>query len=423
MRKAIFATMGLLSLAAMPLEAQGGGHRRLGSRSAFASLDTMALADSSEMLPLDPRGKFDSLMVQMLVHLDSVHGRVVGRSNTRIHRWTGFPTLAHPTAGILVNGEEIEGLLSNLRSEKELGGLSREEIERRVPHVVQFAVAHEYAHLIQYALLPRDSVDARSATRVIECAADITGGAMHRGYVMLRFSDDATRRGALDATAHFAWLIGAPDWLDGTSHPEPHQRTACIQAGQNTSVVGANELLAWALTRAREITSSGIIAGRDVRPAVSVDESIVNFVKELASLATRGAEVMARDLRGPSLQVDTVFVLRRTMPGWRCMLHVRADASTARCEMSMFTDQAATEFERLALSVREALAAGPWKQHAADSTGVTLQSRPQRSDGFSLKLEGKERARIDVTLVHDVRRMAEQAPPRSRIVLLVTSTR
>src|SRR5439155_23679319 len=105
------------------------------------------LADSSEMRPLDPAAHLDSLMLDMWRFLDSAGTRTLGLAPSRIRKWNGFGSQAHPRLGILVDGDELDTLLTKVRRYKGMVGIAPDEIARRAEWAVRFLVSHEYGHL------------------------------------------------------------------------------------------------------------------------------------------------------------------------------------------------------------------------------------------------------------------------------------
>lgn len=416
---AVVAALTIVALAARDLDAQS--KRQFRSRAAFAKLDTMALMDSAEMRLLNPRERFDSLMIQMLDHLNVAYAPAVGLEPTRIRNWEGFSTQAHPVAGILVDRPEVDGLVKLLKDHKELAGVPNDEIERRVNHVVQFLVGHEYAHLVQYALLPRDSVESVNATRIIECAADIVGAALHQRYARARFGEGKLLEAALAATANFGWEIGAGNWLDGTSHPIREHRMQCIQVGQGTMIADAQELTAWSLSESRRITSVGSAVDRDKGVAVSRDSSMAAFLSELTTLASRGAAAML-DLQGPALPEPGMFILRKSLSTpWRCVLGVEEGRSTAICDVILFRNEAVSAYDRLVSSAAEVLDRNEWQR---DSASVLLAGTG-KLEGFTRRVDGRVRGRVEVSVSQNsvgAQSPMQQMPQQSRVVLKIVGS-
>ncbi len=414
----VVAALLIVALAANDLGAQS--KRQFRSRAAFAKLDTTALMDSAEMRPLNPRERFDSLMIQMLDHLNVEYAPGVGLEPARIRNWEGFSTQAHPVAGILVDRPEVDGLLKLLKDHKELAGVPNEEIERRVNHVVQFLVGHEYAHLVQYALLPRESVESVNATRIIECAADIVGAALHQRYARARFGDGKVLEAALAATANFGWEIGAGNWLDGTSHPIREHRMQCIQVGQGSKFTDAEELTGWSLSESRRITSAGSVVDRDKGVAVSRDSSMGTFLSELTTLAGRGAAAML-DLRGPALLGPGQFILRKSLPTpWRCVLQVEEGRSTATCDATMFSSEAVSAYDGL-VSAFGVLDRNAWQR---DSASV-LPAGTGKLEGFTRRVDGKVRGRVEVSMSQTSlgsQSAMQQMPQQSKVVLKIVGS-
>lgn len=413
-----------VALAILPFVVRDAGaqenRRFFRSRAAFAQLDTAALMDSSEMRPMDTTQRFDSLMIQILEHLNATYAPMAGLAPVRMRSWEGFSTQVHPVAGILVDRPEVDGLLGKLKERKETAGLDSAEIYRRVNHVAQFVVGHEYAHLLQYAYLPRELVDDVNGTRVIECAADIVGGALHQRYAATRFRESIVLEGALAATRDFGWLIGSGNWLDATAHPIPEHRMQCIRAGQAITVEDLRKLTTWSVDESRRITGAGSVITHDKSASVVRETSMRSFVRELVALAEGGVEAML-ELRGPAVPGDSAFILRKSLPEpWRCVLRVRKEHATARCEA---TGVETADYGQLITAVGDAVRANAaWSR---DDT-PRLNEGSTRRDAFRLTASGRARARVEVmaTEMSSANMMAQQsAAPRTGMAFSVTAWR
>lgn len=412
-----------LALAILPVvvTAAGAQERRFfRSRAAFAQLDTVALMDSSEMRPMDATQRFDSLMIQILDHLNSAYAPMLGFAPVRMRSWEGFSTQVHPVAGILVDRPEVDGLLAKLKERKETAGLDSAEIYRRVNHVAQFVVGHEYAHLLQYAYLERQLVDDINATRVIECAADIVGGALHRRYAAIRFAESFELQGALAATRDFGWLIGSGNWLDATAHPIPEHRMECIRLGQGSAIEDLRKLTMWSVDESRRITGAGSVTTHNKSTIVMRESSMTNFARELVDLAEGGVEALL-ELRGPALPGDSVYILRKSLPEpWRCVLRLHKDRATASCEA---LGEDIGDYSRLVSAVAGAIGENAaWRRDESRR----LSEGNLRREEFRLDSYGQPQARVEVvsTGVSSANMMAQQsAAPRMRMAFSVTAWR
>lgn len=392
MKRVACVAMAVLSFVTVEADAQNRRYFR--SRAAFAELDTAALMDSSEMRPMDATQRFDSLMLQILDHLNTTYAPLAGFAPVRMRIWEGFSTQVHPVAGILVDRPEVDGLLTKLKERKETAGLDSAEIYRRINHVAQFVVGHEYAHLLQYAYLQRQFVDDINATRVIECAADIVGGALHQRYAATRFAQSVVLQGALAATRDFGWLIGSGNWLDATAHPIPQHRMECIRLGQRTSIADLRRLTTWSIDESRRITGAGSVISHDKSAVVVRDSSMRNFVRELVTLAEGGVEAML-ELRGPALPQNTedAFILRRSLPEpWRCVLRVKKVSATAECEATGVPEM---DYGRMVSAAGEAVNRSGWRRDES----LRLSEDNLRREEFHLGSADRPRARVEVVRI------------------------
>lgn len=391
-RRAAWRAAGLLAwalTAATPSRGAAQPRRRLQSRAAFAALDSAQLADSSAMLPLDPHERLDSAMLAMAAYLDATRGRAAGLPPTRVRRWDGFGTQAHPRVGILVDRQEIDGLLERVAEIKTFRGVPRADVARRLEYVVRFVVAHEYAHLLQYRDVGGDAVDAPNATRVVECAADLVGGITYRSWAGGAFAPSPVPDDVIRTPTDFGLLVGASDWLDGTTHPLPDDRRTCIAEGFATAErdapdsapeagfeggSGRTTLVRWSLARARDLAGRHTVVGANLEVAVVRDTSAARAVGRLAEAAAGGAAGLRALRTAVAAPGDSTGVLlREALPApWECTAHTAPDgAELGSCvlEVRAASDDARRQFASLAASVGRVLAGAGWTTRRAEPTG------------------------------------------------------
>ena len=385
----------MLMLVLMPLVADGQEKRRLQSRAAFAALDSTAVADSSAMIPLDPHERLDSLMLDMWSTLDDGGAIALGGPRSRIRKWNGFGSQAHPSLGILIDGDEVKALLESVRRYKGMVGVSREQITERAEWAVRFLVSHEYAHLVQYNFFGKDSVENPAATRVIECGADILGGYQYQVYLNVRAMSELVPESARDAARDFGYVIGANNWLDGTTHPLPENRRNCIGSGMSAGLAmgvlsyarlgtvdsltnslikwlaenepdlrfGRITAIEWSRVKARELAAIGSVVGENKELEIVRDTSVARIVLRLASAATKG-EAELRKLRGPRLsRGGNDYLLREALsPPWQCSIATSRRFEEAECSYQLRTrrESADTLMAELVQQIRTAVKGTAW---------------------------------------------------------------
>lgn len=391
------AVAGCMLVGAPSARLLGQPAHRLQSRAAFAALDSTALADSSAMVPLDPHARLDSLMLDMWATLEQRAVSSLGMQASRIRKWNGFGSQAHPTVGVLVDGDEINMLLTKVRIMKDRANVAPEEITRRAEWAVRLLVAHEHAHLVQYHVFGKDSVENPASTRVIECGADIFGGYQYQMYLDARALSDSVPAAARAAAEDFGYVIGSTDWLDGTAHPLPENRHACIAAGISAAAgmdalsrarqgvgdslsdplvksfaerepalrAGRISAIEWSRVRARELAAVGAVVGGTKELAVVRDTSLGKLVRHLATLAEQGSAKLRtlRSDRAPGGRVT--YLLREALPPpWQCSIATVDGVEEAGCNYTVFTDssEADTLIAQLRERVRIALAIDGWSQ-------------------------------------------------------------
>jgi len=405
------------TLASPPAEAQAR-RRHLASRAAFAALDSTALADSFSMRPADPASAPDSLLLNMVAFLDSSAGPAFGLSHTRLRRWDGYGSQAHPVLGILIDGEELAQLVREVTMLKGMAGVPGPEAERRVQYVLRFLVAHEYAHLMQYKAYGEAAVNDPDSTRIIECGADLLGGLSYRKFLGARYGTRPPPPEAIATAGDFGWVVGAPDWLDGTTHPLPENRRLCITTGMETAVAlsgaaayrrgardsasvrsayylrreepelnrgldrGRVDLMAWSRVKARKLAGAGSVVDGSQDLSVVRDSSVSRLVARLAAAAVHGSDSLRRLRGGRAPDDSTTYLLREALsPPWECTINERQGAEVAYCGQRIRTDGAGRSlmFERLVFQVKQGLGEG-WREVQPDTTAPGY-TRPPGADG------------------------------------------
>jgi hypothetical protein len=392
-------------------------YRGLRSRAAFAALDSAALADSSAILRLDPRDPTDSVLLGMVSFLDRHAGERFGLPPTRIRRWDGFGTQAHPDLGILVDDQEISRLLDEVSTLKLRAGRSPAEIKSRLHYVLRFLVAHEYGHLMQYRYFGRDFVNSANATRIIECAADLLGGFNYRMYLTSRYTPAALPQEAIEVPEGFGYVIGSRDWLDGTVHPTVEDRTRCIHTGI-TAAAGVNavtalrggstdssmvrsaksleadepelfsravDLMGWSQLRAWRITSAHSVVGRTaeldvIRAGPDVDAALENTLRTLANAAAKGKHELRkhRSSRAPGGE-SKVYLLRESLPvPWRCTIGEVNQAEEALCQDDSRDSRESMQIrmKEVVRSLEAVLNRRVWKQPPYGGTMAACGGKP-----------------------------------------------
>ena len=395
-QRAIALACGLVvfCLASSTAEAQ---RRRLASRDAFAALDSSALADSTAMRQLNPSAYPDSLILHMLARLERTTPARDG-TPTPVRWWNGFGTQAHPTLGILVDSIELADVINRVGSSKGQAGVPPTEIQRRLPYVYEFLVAHEHGHLLQYRELPPDSVGNLDMTRIIECSADFIGGFNTRNTFRERAMPDDTLSIPMQTVRDFGFVIGASDWLDATTHPLPEQRRECIKAGLAAGRLpdGVTNLVRWSLERATALSKQGAVSlGSEVFSVVR-DTSLGRVVTALAQAAAQGRDAMRRLRAGDA--PGGAFLLREAMaPPWRCTTRAQDDGEVATCRRTLREGEARARvlYDSVRTHVESVLEADGWIQSGE------VRSAPEETHlafaAFSRRT-GLQLPRVELTL-------------------------
>jgi hypothetical protein len=452
--KPAFALLICLSCTLVPGEGSAQWRTRLQSRALFVALDSAAIEDSSAMRPLDAHQPLDSVMLEMVAFLDSAIGPAWGLPTTRIRQWDGFGSQAHPTLGILVDEEEIGTLIERVESMKGSAGVPPAEIERRLPNVVRFLIAHEYGHLIQYRRFGVEAVAAPNATRVIECGADLLGGMSYRTYLASRYPVGPLPAAAEETAIDFGYVVGAADWLDGTTHPLPEDRRACIRRGVDVSVALANrklvqaggadpalfasvrwlqenepelyadqlDVLAWSEVRAKALASARAVVDSSAVLAVVRDSSVQRLVRRLADAAAKG-EPTLRAFRSELAPGESDrWLLRESLaPPWQCTSGEVGGTETARCEQVVRTGRpvAWAVYEAMVTAVGEALNGLPWTQAQQEPVSGAVELGAAVFVSGDGDPKASKAARIRVSLAQAPGSMTMQMPPQSIIAIVV----
>ncbi|MGH7512925.1 MAG: hypothetical protein ACREOQ_08385, partial [Gemmatimonadales bacterium] len=375
--------------ALVPPSADAQARRRhLESRAVFAALDSVTLADSFSMRALDPAREPDSLLLNMVAYLDSSAGPAFGLKGTRLRRWDGYGSQAHPALGILIDGQELAELVGKVTQLKGMAGVPKEEAQRRVQYVLRFLVAHEYAHLMQYKAFGPAAVDDPDSTRIIECGADLIGGLEYREFLGVRYGARPPPIEAIETPRDFGYVVGAPDWLDGTTHPGPESRRLCIVTGMGTAGAlssaaayqqgardsaavqaveylrkeepelyqGRVDLMTWSRVKARKLASGRAVVDGSQDLAVVRDSSLTRLVGKLAAAAIQGSAALRRYRGGHPPGDSTGYLLREALdPPWECTARERLGAEEAFCGQDIRTDGAERTllFERMVHQVEQ----------------------------------------------------------------------
>ena len=405
-----------VSLAATPAEAQAR-RRHLESRAVFAALDSVALADSFSMRRADPSHAPDSLLLNMVAYLDAAAGPAFGLTHPRLRGWDGYGSQAHPVLGILIDGQELAQLVGKVTALKAMAGVPKAEAERRVQYVLRFLVAHEYAHLMQYQAYGEAAVNDPDSTRVIECGADLIGGLSYREFLGVRYGSRPPPDEAIATARDFGYVVGAPDWLDGTTHPLPEDRRLCIVTGMGTAGAlngafayrhgardsasvraadylrreepeldqaidhGTVNLMAWSRVKARKLAAAGAVVDGSQVLAVVRDSSVTRLVGKLAAAAVQGSAALRRFRGGHAPDDSTAYLLREALPPpWECTISERLGGEEAYCGQNIRSDAAGRSlmFDRLVYQVKRGLGEG-WHQVQPDTT-ASGYTRPWGKD-------------------------------------------
>jgi hypothetical protein len=333
-------------------------------------------------------------------------------------------------------------------------GVPPAEIERRLPNVVRFLIAHEYGHLMQYRRFGVDAVAAPNATRVIECGADLLGGMSYRAYLASRYPGGPLPAAAEETAIDFGYVVGAADWLDGTTHPLPEDRRACIRRGVEVSVALANrrlmqagstdpavlaavkwlqenepelygdqlDVLAWSEVRAKALASTRAVVDSSAVLAVVRDSSVQRLVRRLADAATNGEQTLRAFRSGLAPGETDQWLLRESLtPPWQCRIGKDGGTETARCEQTVRTGAtvAWAIYEAIAAAVGEALDGMSWAPapRVASAGGPDLGVTSfMASGGIS---DAAKAARISVSLTEAPQSMTVQMPPQSIFSIVV----
>jgi hypothetical protein len=401
--------------------------RHLQSRAAFAALDSPQLADSSRMLPRDRRVRSDSLLLDMWRWLDSAGTAQLGLPASRVRRWDGFGSQAHPALGILVDGAELDTLMHTVRRYKAAHEIPPDEIERRAEWSIRFLVSHEYGHLVQYAFVGRDTLENPDATRAVECSADMLGGLQFAAYLADRRTRDTVPAVAAEVARDFGYVIGGNSWLDGSTYPLPERRRDCIAMGlDSASVWSWREAVTRSLLRASEMAGVGarVVAERDTAGAAArisdVDvlraASISEFVRRLATAAAKGSADLWK-LRGRPFDADSSrYLPRETLADpWRCLMYRETADESARVECEF--DIRLGETRDLSCELRQQLDAAlegtQWKVAQASGDNPYWSSEQYRYDSHVFyTLKGKNAYQGGVARVDGFVR--DSAPPSAQ---------
>jgi len=457
------ALVGMVLAAGMPAPAplaaqEYTAKRHLTSRALFVALDSTSLSDSARMEPMRPGEATDSVMLDMVAYLDRTSGAKYQLGETRVRRWPGFSTQAHPTMGILVDTGQVTSLLGEVRRHKGAAGVPEEKIEPRLEYVIRFMMAHEYGHLMQYSHFGTDSVLSLNATRVIECAADLLGGFELRSFLASRYPEGMFPEASEQAAIDFGYIVGANDWLDGTTHPIREDRRLCIGRGvgaqralahakgsatDSLSLVlrrwardsepeltqGSIDLVDWAQLRARAIVSAREIVDSSAVLAVVRDSSPVRLVRELAAASAEGGQALRR-LRGPQAPrqsgAPAAYLLREALPvPWECVIAECDNAETALCtRQGREPDFLEPTFDRLVASVEQTLRGTQWRRIQAPLVpplylGADREILGKAQYGVTGSRPADPRAaRIEVLFVKYAGSMTQQMAPRYEVVLV-----
>ena len=376
--------------------------RRLQSRALFATLDSAAVAESSAMAPLNPRDTVDWRMLALLSFLDGRAGRDSGVPPTRIRYWDGYRTQAHPTLGILVDRVELKHLFDSLRSLKGMMGVPAAAIQQRISYVTLFLVAHEYGHLQQYQRFGIPAVVAPDSTRLIECGADLLGGAGYRSFLASLDGSVAWPKEALPAAVDFGHVVGSTDWLDGTDYPLAEHRRKCIEAGIEVATagprihVGGVDIVDWSRLQARTILSQESVVDSSAVFQVVRDTSAMLAIRKLAMAAAKGEKELRklRSGRAPD-RGGLKYLLRDALPTpWKCTIGSHRGSETASCAYRTVGDPGA-ELARVEDMVSAAIAGADWTPVGAEvgssPTDIQVVFAPRGLDPRSDRT-----ARIDV---------------------------
>lgn len=443
-RVTLFALAASVLALAMPAPARVAaqvydGGRQLKSRALFIALDSTSLADSADMEPMRPNEATDSLMLDMVAWLDRSAGAAYRLGTTRVRRWPGFGTHAHPTMGILVDTGEVGWLLRETRRYKGAAGVAEEKIGPRLEYVIRFMMAHEYGHLLQYRYFGTDSVLNQNATRVIECAADLLGGFEIHRFLLSRFPDGTFPEASEQAAIDFGYIVGANDWLDGTTHPLREDRRLCIRRGVEARdsepelTRDSLDLVAWAQQRARAIVSAGEIVDSNAVLAVVRDSSPVTLVRELAAASSSGGPAL-RKLRGAPAPgppgAPPRYLLREALPApWECLTALYQKAESALCtRQGREPDFLEPTFDRLVASVDQTLRGTRWRKIQA-SIVAPLGSENREIMGKTLygvagsRPDDPRAARIEVLFVKYPPSMTAQMGPSYQVMLFFRAKR
>ncbi|HEU5041035.1 MAG TPA: hypothetical protein VFT84_09460 [Gemmatimonadales bacterium] len=450
----------LLAMVATASDAQA--RRRLQSRAAFAALDSSDLADSSGMRPMRPKGAQDSVLLDMLAFLEESAGRRHGIQGTRMRKWDGFGSQAHPDLGILVDSLELADLLSEVMSLKGAGGMPRDTAEARLIHVLRFLVAHEYAHLMQYKVFGRTFMDDPDSTRVIECGADLLGGINYWVFMKRRVGGQPYPKGAFDTVRDFGYVVGSSNWLDGTEHPQKEDRRLCIAKGTETAGLldsldavrtgradsetleavrhrreaepeladGTLDVMQWSRMRAHSLgAAGGGVVGGSKELDVVRDSSVSRLVRVLADAAVAGAEALRAFRAGSSPGDSTAFLLRQSLdPPWECTTRERLKAEEATCLEDLRTGPAAREaaFRSLIRGVEQGLPGPAWRRAALEPSEPGAPGRSTEGDQVVVFMHGGvpndgDSPRVTITLSQGEMASVSQLPPRFMLSLTVRS--
>lgn len=451
--------VGVLAPARLAAQEYTAG-RQLKSRALFVALDSTSLADSAGMEPMRPDEATDSVMLDMVAYLDRTAGAEYRLGRTRVRRWPGFGTQAHPTMGILVDSGEVAWLLGEVRRYKGQAGVPEEKIEPRLEYVIRFMMAHEYGHLMQYRYFGTDSVLSLNATRVIECAADLLGGFELRGFLASRYAEASFPEAAEQAAIDFGYIVGANDWLDGTTHPLREDRRLCIGRGVDAQralvhargssmdslsqalrrwardsepelTQGPLDLVAWAQLRARAIVSAREIVDSNAVLAVVRDSSPVRLVRELAAASAEGGQALRR-FRGPRApRAPAAYLLREALPvPWECLTAEYSKAESALCTREgREPDFLEPTFDRLVASVGQTLRGTPWRRIQASLVSPLYPNRDREILGKALygvtgsRPNDPRAARIEVLFVKYPAPLPLQIGPRYGVTLFFRAKR
>jgi hypothetical protein len=180
----------------------------------FLNADPAVLRARIHFTPLDQTRSLDRTTLAFLHSIEETT-----RTTSKISWGEGAGAFAHPLSGIVID-------------RKQLDSFQTEFTGAEFKTILLFVIAHEHAHMRQYAEYGKEIFLNEEKTRELELQADILAGAMV-GIVTAKEGQRLHSAGQpilkdtfkTNTFVRLGVRIGHPSWNDGTKHPRADQRS------------------------------------------------------------------------------------------------------------------------------------------------------------------------------------------------------